>query len=35
MKLSDDWADFMHKLNKLHPPYGDTLPLPLDAGKGL
>ncbi len=41
MKLSDDWNDFMDKLNKMYPRYGDTLPLPLlfegkpDDGKGL
>ena len=38
MKLSSDWHDFMSKLDRLHPRYGDTLPLPLeyrdDDGKG-
>jgi hypothetical protein len=42
MKLSDDWHDFMRKLNRLHPQYGETFPLALDYdetrdddGKGL
>jgi len=38
MKLSDDWDDFMEKLNRIHPPIGATLPLPLEdtsGGKGL
>jgi hypothetical protein len=41
MKLSDGWHDFMAKLDKLHPRYGDTMQLPLayrkeeDDGKGL
>lgn len=37
MKLSTNWPDFMDKLNRLHPRYGDQLPLPLegDDGKGL
>jgi len=39
MKLSDSWADFMQKLDRLHPRYGETIPLPLefqkDDGKGL
>ncbi|KON79395.1 P63C domain-containing protein [Azoarcus sp. PA01] len=30
MKLSDDWQDFMTKLNRLAPRYGDTLSLDLD-----
>jgi P63C domain-containing protein len=30
MKLSDTWSDFMNKLDKLHPRYGETIPLPLD-----
>lgn len=35
MKLSDDWSDFARKLDRLHPRYGDTLPLPIDDGKGI
>lgn len=39
MKLSDDWDDFMAKLDRLHPKLGETMPLPLewgqDDGKGL
>ncbi|MFC1455710.1 P63C domain-containing protein [Microvirga arabica] len=39
MKLSDQWSDFMNKLDRLHPRYGETIPLPLeyqhDDGKGL
>lgn len=41
MKLSDDWHDFMRKLDRLHPRYGETYALPLDYptdkddGKGL
>jgi hypothetical protein len=35
MKLSDDWTDFTVKLERLHPRYGETLPLPFDDGKGL
>jgi hypothetical protein len=36
MKLSDDWDDFMRKLERLHPRVGDTLPLPFDDdGKSL
>jgi hypothetical protein len=35
MKLSDDWKDFSGKLDRLHPRYGDTLPLPMDDGKGI
>jgi hypothetical protein len=30
MKLSRDWDDFYKKLEQLHPPYGETIPLPLD-----
>ena len=30
MKLSVDWNDFMDKLDRLHPRYGTTLPLPLE-----
>lgn len=30
MKLSDDYPDFIRKLNRLHPRFGDTIPLQLD-----
>lgn len=30
MRLSDDWPDFMRKLNRLAPRYGDSLSLDLD-----
>jgi P63C domain len=29
MKLSDGWPEFMQKVDRLHPRYGTTLPLPL------
>ena len=39
MKLSNDWEDFMMKLDRLHPRYGETLSLDLeyesDNGRGL
>jgi hypothetical protein len=39
MKLSDDYGDFMNKLDRIHPRFGDTYPLPLegkpDSGTGL
>jgi hypothetical protein len=41
MKLSNGWHDFMDKINRLHPRYGDTIPMSLgyeqdhDDGKGL
>jgi len=39
MKLSDNWQDFIEKLDRLHPRYGETMSLPLDYqkddGKGL
>lgn len=38
MKLSDTWADFIEKLDRIHPRYDQTLPLPLyeqDDGRGL
>jgi len=39
MKLSDDWFDFLKKLNKVLPLYSPTLPLPfkdaIDDGTGL
>ena len=40
-KLSGDWADFMQKLERIHPRFGDTMQLPFseaqeaDDGKGL
>lgn len=33
MKLSDGWRDFMDKLDRIHPKYGATMPLPLDYGE--
>ena len=30
MKLSNDWQDFMLKLDRLHPAYNDTMQLPFD-----
>ena len=30
MKLSSGWHDFMGKLDRLHPRYGETIPLPFD-----
>jgi len=41
MRLSQDWYDFVSKLDQQYPRYGDTIPLPLlfegkpDDGKGL
>lgn len=39
MKLSDDWFDFLAKLDRVLPPYNQTLQLPFDSskddGKGL
>jgi P63C domain len=39
MKLSDGWADFKVKLNRIHQPFNETMPLPLeiaeDTGQGL
>lgn len=41
MKLSRDYADFIHKLDRFHPRFGDTLELPFeynheeDDGKGI
>jgi hypothetical protein len=37
MKLSNDWPDFMKKINRLHPRYGETIEMPFDddQGKGL
>lgn len=33
MKLSEKWDDFKVKLEKVHPPFNDTLPLPLEIRK--
>lgn len=30
MKLSDDWDDFQHKLDRIHPRFGDTAMLPFE-----
>ncbi len=38
MKLSSNWEDFMDKMDRLHPRYGETLLLPFnydDDGRGL
>ena len=41
MKLSEEWPDFMEKLDRIHPRYGETMMLPFDYdrtkddGKGL
>ncbi|MBN3571319.1 P63C domain-containing protein [Burkholderia cenocepacia] len=39
MKLSDNYRDFIQKLDKIHPPYGKTMQLPFDDseddGKGI
>ena len=38
MKLSNSWREFMENLNRLHPRYGDTIPMELafdDDGRGL
>ncbi|HEX2554539.1 MAG TPA: P63C domain-containing protein [Microvirga sp.] len=34
MKLSNDWHDFMRKLDRLHPRYGETMQLPLEYKEG-
>ncbi len=34
MKLSNDWRDFMSKLDRIHPRVGDTLQLPFQAESG-
>ncbi len=33
MKLSDNWEDFMQKLDRLHPKFGVTIPLALEYKK--
>lgn len=33
MKLSDGYADFLDKLDRTHPRYGENLELPFDGGK--
>ena len=33
MKLSSSWHDFMDKLERLHPRYGETMQLPFDYKK--
>jgi hypothetical protein len=33
MQLSDDYDDFIQKLDRVRPRFGDTLPLPLEAPK--
>lgn len=39
MKLSDQWSDFKHKLDRVHPAYNETMLLPFDDkddnGKGI
>lgn len=41
MKLSEDYGDFMFKLNRIHPPYGQQMLIPYeydpaeDSGKGI
>jgi hypothetical protein len=35
MKLSSDWPDFMVKLDRYHPQYGETIELPLDLPPGM
>lgn len=38
MKLSKDWPDFKGKLDRLHPRFGETIPIPFDTeddGKGI
>jgi hypothetical protein len=32
MRLSNDYEDFMLKLDRIHPPYGKTMPLALQEG---
>jgi hypothetical protein len=33
MQLSDDYDDFIRKLDRVKPRFGDTLPLPLEGPK--
>jgi P63C domain-containing protein len=33
MRVSKDWGSFYTALNRWHPPYGTTIPLPLDWGE--
>ena len=33
IKLSDDYDDFIRKLDRVKPRFGDTLPLPLEGPK--
>ena len=35
MKLSNDWHDFMRKLDRIHPRVGDTLQLPLTMSQSI
>ena len=36
MKLSDTWSQFMDRLDRIHPRYGDTIPMEFpDDGQGL
>jgi hypothetical protein len=39
MKLSDQWTDFKSKLDRVHPPFNETMPLPFemknDSGEGI
>ena len=34
MKLSDDYEDFSHKLDRVHPKYGNTIEMDLDEAAG-
>jgi hypothetical protein len=34
MKLSRDWHNFLVTLDRLHPRFGDTMPLPFDDDDG-
>ena len=33
MKLSDTWEDFIEKLDRLHPKFGNTIPMKLETAK--
>lgn len=35
MRLSKDYDDFIHKLDQIHPRYGDTMELPFENEQGL